>query len=211
MRWLASALAATTVLGTAGWARAAENEWDGSYDLVAEKRSDFVLGGSFGGLVAQSYGYPNEADKIDESAWVADTGVGGGMQWSAWIGGALRDWFTFGLGITSLSYSGNGLDATATGFIVRVEAFPLWAYGGLWRDAGLYASLGIGGMKLERDGETAADGGAISIVGVGAFWEPLRFGSFAFGPSFEFDHYFSRTIRLYGASASARLVLYTGP
>lgn len=211
MRWLASALALSAVLGSAGFARAAESDWDGAYDLKAERRSDFMLGGSFGGLAATSYGYPNQAGKIDNPAWVADTGVGVGMQWSAWLGGALRDWFSFGLGLTSLSYSANGLDATATGFILRVEAFPLWASGGPWRDAGMYANFGIGGMKLERDGETAADGGAISILALGAFYEPLRFGSFSIGPSLEFDHYFSRTIRLYGASASARVVLYTGP
>ena len=55
------------------------------------------------------------------------------------------------------------------------------------------------------------DGGAVSIVAFGAFWEPVRFGIFNFGPTAEYTLISSRTVTLTGASLGARLVLYTGP
>jgi len=210
-RFPAAIVTLAAVLGSASVARAEENEWSGDYGVKSERRSDFTAGVSLSALGATTYGYPNEAGKIDDDRYVADTGLGFGLLQTIWIGGALRDWFTFGVGTTSLSYSANHLDAAATGFIFRIEAFPLWAYGGPWRDAGMYASFGIGGMTLKRDGNTAADAGAMSIVMLGAFYEPVRFSIFSFGPTLEYTHFFSRTIHAYGASAGARLTLYTGP
>lgn len=209
-----AALATLSLAAVLGWARGALAEgadWDGDYGVKSERRSDFTLGASYGALLASTYGYPNEAGKIDDDRYVADTGLGVGTQYSVWLGGALRDWFTFGLGVNSSSYSANDLDASSTGFIFRIETFPLWAQGDPWRDAGMYASFGIGGMTLERGGDKVADGGAISIIGIGAFYEPVRFSIFSFGPTAEYTLQYSRTIHMYGASLGARLVLYTGP
>lgn len=192
-------------------AAAVENDWEGDFDIKGERRSDFTAGVSLGLFAASAYGYPNEAGKLDDDRYVADTGLGVGAAQTFWLGGALRDWFTFALGYWNVSYSGSDLDAKGYGFLFRVETFPLWAYGGPWRDTGLYADFGLGGMTLEKGGEEQADGGALSIVGLGAFWEPVRFGIFSFGPNFEYTHVFSRTLHLTGATLGARLVLYTRP
>jgi hypothetical protein len=187
------------------------DEAQSQYPVTSTRRSEFTAGASYGLLTAASYGYPNTAGKIDNDAYVADTGIGFGSANSIWIGGALRDWFSFGLGVTGLGYKANGLDVVASGFIFRTEVFPLFAYGGAWRDIGAYASFGIGGMTLKKHGETKGDGGSMSIVELGAFWEPVRFSIFSFGPSLEYTHLFSRSAHLYGTTLSARLVLYTGP
>ena len=208
---VAAALTVCAVLGSARAAVAAENDWDGDFGVKAERRSDFTLGLSVAPLFAGAYGYPNKAGKVGNDRYVADPGLGFGSIESVWLGGALRDWFTFGVGVTSLSYAKGGTTTSATGMIFRVETFPLWAYGGAWRDAGAYASFGIGGAKLEKDGHSVADGGAVSIVAFGAFWEPVRFGIFSFGPTTEYTLISSRTATLYGASLGARLVLYTRP
>lgn len=211
MRRAPAALSLLLVLASTRVAAAVENEWEGDYDQKAERRSDFTAGVSAGLFAATAYGYPNEAGKIDDDRYVADTGVGFGATQTFWIGGALRDWFTFAIGYWNVAYSANDLDAQGFGVLFRVETFPLWAQGGAWRDAGVYADFGIGGMKLKSDDETRADGGALSIIGLGAFWEPVRFGIFSFGPNVEYMHTYSRTLHSSSLTLGARLVLYTRP
>ncbi|MBK7585598.1 MAG: hypothetical protein IPI67_36115 [Myxococcales bacterium] len=211
MRRFLAATSFIAVSGTAPLAAAVENDWDGDFGQKAERRSDFTAGVSFGLFAANAYGYPNEARKIGNDAYVADTGLGVGTARTYWIGGALRDWFTFGVGYWDVGYSAKTLDASGFGVVFRVETFPFWAYGGKWRDAGVQANFGIGGMKLEEGADKRADGGALSIVGLGAFWEPVRFSIFSFGPNIEYTHLFSRTLSLYGTTVGARLVLYTRP
>ncbi|MFO0564135.1 MAG: hypothetical protein U0263_00655 [Polyangiaceae bacterium] len=199
------------VLATPSLAAAVENEWDGDFGRKAERRSDFTAGLSVGVFAASAYGYPNEASKIDNDRYVADTGVGIGQAQTLWLGGALRDWFTFAVGYWAAGYSANDLDTAAFGVIFRVETFPLWSVGGTWRDLGVYTNFGIGGTTLKAGDEKRADGGALSIVGLGGFWEPVRFGIFSFGPNIEYTHLFSRTLKLNATTLGARLVLYTGP
>jgi hypothetical protein len=90
------------VLTTApAFAQATDNEaWDGGFGQKAERRSDIVLGVSGGLLLGAANGYPNEIDKVDEPAFESKTGFAVGNGLSFWLGGALADWFTFGLGLT---------------------------------------------------------------------------------------------------------------
>jgi hypothetical protein len=186
-------------------------EWSGDYDVKASRRSDFTAGASLSLLFANAYGYPNEAEKIDNPRYVADTGVAFGTMNQLWIGGALRDWFSFDIGISGLAFQGNKLKATGGAFFFRVETFPMWDAFPAGKDLGLYGEFGLGGLKLERGGSTAADGGAISFIGFGAFFEPLRFSIFSAGPTIEYQHIYSQSLSVYAASAGFRLVLYTGP
>jgi hypothetical protein len=189
----------------------AEQPWDGGYDLAATRRSDFTIGASLGLSLGSGYGTPNEADAIDNPAWVADTGVGLGSSFDVWLGGALRDWFTFGLGITGFGFEGSGKQLSGGGFIFRVEAFPFFGQAPELADVGAFASFGLGSATIEEDGDEVAEGGAVSIVRFGAFWEPWRFGGFAAGPSVEYAHVFSQSLRAYAASAGFRAAFYAGP
>ena len=211
MRPRAVVVSLLVVTATAPTALAVENDWEGNFGIEAERRSDFTAGLSVGVLAGTAYGYPNEASKIGNDRYVADTGVGVGSAQTLWIGGALRDWFTFAVGYWNVGYSANALDASGFGVLFRVETFPLWSQGGVWRDVGLYGDFGLGGMTLKSGDETHADGGALSILGVGAFWEPVRFGIFSFGPNVEFMHLYSQTLTMSSATVGARLAIYTGP
>jgi hypothetical protein len=188
-----------------------DGSWDGDYDMKATRRSDFTFGGSFGLALGSGYGYPNEVDKIDDARFVSDTGVALGSAYDVWLGGALRDWFTFGLGITGFGVEGKGQLLSGGGFIFRIETFPFYAEGGKLRDVGAYASFGLGSATIEEDGEEVADGGALSIVNLGAFWEPWRFGKFAAGPVVDYRHVFSQTLSFYAATGGIRLAFYAGP
>lgn len=203
------------VLAVTGAASALEGmqnaSTDENYVAKSTRRSEFTAGISYGFLVASGYGYPNSAGKIDNDAYVADTGQALGGLNQIWIGGALRDWLTFGFGIMGLSYKGNGYDVLGNGFVFRTEVFPFFEYGGAWRDIGASAAFGLGGLTMKKNGETKGDGGSMSVVEIGTFWEPVRFSIFSFGPALEYTHLFSRSAHLYGATLSARLVLYTGP
>jgi hypothetical protein len=198
-------------LSLATSAMAAENVDDTSYKPGSVRRSDFTAGISLGLAAASSRGYPNEAGKLNNPEYVADTGVGIGNASSIWLGGALRDWFTFGLGLTSLAYKTNGLEAQGSGFIARIETFPLFNVADFGQDLGLYAMFGLGTMTLKQDGDTRADGGALSLVTFGALWEPVRFGSFNFGPAVDYTHMFSQSLESQYVSVSARLAFYGGP
>src|SRR5262245_11668472 len=63
-----------------------------------ERRSGFTTGLSFGGGLAQAAGYPNDAKKIGRERYYTQTSVGPAAAGTLWIGGALADWLTFGLG-----------------------------------------------------------------------------------------------------------------
>lgn len=192
-------------------ADAPSGAWDGDYGVVAKRRSDFTFGVSAGLAAGSGYGYPNEVAAIDNPAFVSDTGVALGSALELWLGGALRDWFTFGVGVTSFGVEGNGRLLAGGGFIFRIETFPFFAEGGELQDVGAFASFGLGGAKIEEDGEETADGGAVSIVSFGAFWEPWHFGSFAAGPVASYTHMFSQSLTYYAATGGIRLAFYAGP
>lgn len=187
-------------------------EWSGDYDVKSVRRSDFTAGASFSFLVATAYGYPNEAEKIDNPRYVQDTGPALGSMSTLWIGGALRDWFSFGLGITGIGFEKKPVKAAGGAFVFRVETFPLFHSFRQGRDLGLYAQFGLGGLTIENsEGSEKADGGAISLMAFGAFYETIRFGVFSAGPTIEYAHFYSTSLSGYGASAGFRLALYTGP
>lgn len=204
------AAALLLVSGAAGAQGSAPDD-EGAYVPKTERRGDFTLGASAGLLVGNATGYPNEVGKIDNSAYVADPGPGVGYHYTVWLGGALRDWFTFALGLDGLSYQRRGMDVAGTGFVFRVEVFPLFDAFPQGRDLGLYGSVGLGGLTIKEGSETRADGGAMSLVGLGAFYEPLRFGSFSAGPTVEYQQLFSQTVNMQSATAGMRLAFYAAP
>lgn len=187
-------------------------QWSGDYDVKSVRRSDFTAGVSLGLMAATAYGYPNEAEKIDNPRYVEDTGPAFGSMTTIWLGGALRDWFTFALGVGSIGFEKKPRKATGGVFLFRTEVFPLFDAFPQGKDLGFFAQFGLGGMTIENsDGDKKADGGAISYMGFGTFYEPIRFGIFSAGPTLEYSHFYSQSISGYGASAGFRLVLYTRP
>jgi hypothetical protein len=188
-----------------------EGGWDGGYGVGATRRADFTIGAALGLLLGSAHGYPNRADAIGNPARVADTGVGLGSSFDVWLGGALRDWFTFGLGVTGFGFEGAGKRLSGGGFVFRLETFPFFRAAPELADVGAFGSFGLGSGTIEQDGDEVAEGGAVSIIALGAFWETWRIGGFVAGPSLEYTHVFSQSLRAYGASAGFRIAFYAGP
>lgn len=212
MRPLSATLTLTLVLTSPLVARAAapEDDWDGGYDVKAERRSGFAGSLGLGTGLAGANGYPNAVSKIDDPDYETSTGAALGTAGSLWLGGALRDWFVFGLGMVRLNTVTGGNRAIGTAFILHIEAYPLWASGGWLRDASLYTNLGAGGLHIESPGENA-DGGAVSVLSLGASYEIGRFGPLALGPIVEGDYWYSQSAQIGGALVGARLTVYGGP
>jgi hypothetical protein len=185
--------------------------WDGDFEVKAERRSNFALGLRLAPALGWARGYPNEASKIDDPRYLANTHAAGGFDYEIYLGGAIRDWFTFAIGMEGIGIKGNSITASAGVYTLRTEIYPGWTLGGPWRDLGVAMDFGIGSMKLERHGTEVASGGAIGFTGFEVFHETLRLGKFNFGPALGYRQLFSPSAHgniLYLGLHSA---FYTGP
>jgi hypothetical protein len=192
------------------WAAAAEDQWDGGYAMPAQRRSGFVATFDLGFGLGQASGYPNEVSKIDDPDYESSTGAAFASTWSLWAGGALRDWFTFGLGVMSLGAGSGDIKAGSTAFILHVEAFPLWSLGGKLRDVSVYSHFGAGGLSI-TGGPEKAEGGLMSVLGGGVGYELWRLGHFAIGPVLEGSYMYSQSGEAFGVFAALRSSFYGGP
>jgi hypothetical protein len=213
MKSLGVPLALATFLGSSlasGWAGAAEDDWDGGYAGKAQRRSGFVGAIDLGFGLGNASGYPNEISKIDDPDFESSTGSAFGSTWSIWAGGALRDWFTFGLGLMSIGAASKDIKAGGSAFILHVEAFPLWTMGGSLRDLGVYTNFGAGSMAI-TGGPEKAEGGLMSVLGGGLHYELWRPGHFAIGPMLEGSYLYSQSGEAFGVFAGIRSSFYGGP
>jgi hypothetical protein len=191
-------------------ASAAEDSWDGGYAVKAERRSGFVASVGIGFGVAGGEGYPNDISKIDDPDYRTTADPAFGSMNSIWIGGALRDWFTFGLGLNGFGAKDGDLTTRGSAFILHVEAFPLYNLGGKLRDLAFYTDFGAGGLLIEG-GPEKADGGFISYLGAGSSFELWRLGHFALGPTLGGVYTYSQSADAFGAFLGFRGSFYGGP
>jgi hypothetical protein len=177
----------------------------------ALRREGLWFGLSAGLAVASASGYRNDVTEIGLPEFEASTGAAASGGGAAWLGGSLVDWLNVGVGLQSVSFKGNGLEASGFGLNVRVEAFPLFYRGGPWQDLGLSLLAGTGGVDVQRAGDTVAQGEATSLVGAGVFFEPWRFWHFSTGPDLSYTHQFSRSMSAHLLVVGWRLAFYGGP
>ncbi len=195
----------------AGQAHADDNDWDGGYKVVATRRSGFMIGISGGFALGNAYGYPNELAKLNNADYERNTKFGIGGANRLWFGGALTDWFVFGMGLDSVSLKHANADAKGSAFVFHVEGYPLFYRGGPFRDLSVFGDFGAGGMKISGGTREAANGGLMSVVGVGAAYEPVRFWRFTFGPAVEYLQTWSQSMNVHTALVEARLTFVGGP
>jgi hypothetical protein len=186
-------------------------EWDGGYGAQAKRRSGFMLGAELGLQLGNVAGYPKDAVKVNDPRYLADTNFGVGGLGRVWLGGAILDWFTFGLGVELLEARGNDLIASGGAFLLRPELYPLWALGGSFRDLGVHADFGIGWMAMKAGQATVADGGALGRAGFGVFHESLRWKHVGLGPTLGVSHHFSETLKATLVELGIRISYTTGP
>ena len=205
-------LTCTAIWLATSTAGAAEETWeDPTRPTPAVRRSGFTAGLSGGVSVGRASGYPNEAEKIDRREFLADTKFGLSNGGTLWIGGALTDWFTVGIGMLGTGARGNGLIASGGAFVFHLETFPFFYWGKAGQNFGFLANFGAGSVVILRKKDEQANGGNMSCVGFGAFYEPLRFWHFSAGPSLETTYMFSPSVRALTMTAAMRLVFYGGP
>jgi hypothetical protein len=188
-----------------------ENDWDGGYRVVATRRSGFVASFSLGLAVGNADGYPNKLADLNNVDYERNTKLALGGANRLWIGGALTDWFVFGFGLDSLSLKHEHATAKGSAFIFHVEGYPLFYQGGVFRDLSLFGDFGAGGMKITGGTRDEADGGLMSVIGLGSGYEPVRFWHFTFGPAVEYFHMWSQSMSSHSVEVDARLTFVGGP
>jgi hypothetical protein len=198
------------LLPVTSYAQTAE-EWTGEYGLRAERRGNFAMGADFGLGLGNVDGYPNDAVKLDDPRYESDTGFALGPIGKFWLGGTIRDWFTFAIGVERLSLHGNGLDAKGSAYFLRTEFFPLYWRGGRYRDLGVYGDFGLGTLRNYEGDKVRASGGSLGHVGVGVFHETVRFGRFTLGPTIGYSTYFSETLKGHIGQLGLRMSFNSAP
>jgi hypothetical protein len=172
---------------------------DPTYRPVAtERRGGLVVGFALGAAVGSAAGFPNDPTKIGLIKYYTETSIGAGFSGRIWLGAALRDWLTVGLG-----FGGAGLSAGDKVYFsgnagFHLEIFPLWSLGGRLRDAGVMVQTGVGSgiVTPAKDQKTLlVDGGLTSSVGLGVTWEGLRLGKVAMGPYLEYEYMYGSSLR----------------
>jgi hypothetical protein len=178
----------------------------------ATRRSGFTVGLVLGAALGHASGTPNDYTMIGNPTYTSRTG-GIGPGGALWIGGALTDWFTFGMGVGITSFGGSKLSSTSKVFLFHVETFPLFYRGGIYRDLGLFADFGTGVGTIDRksSGQDVSSAGSFSVAGLGAFWEAWRFAGFAAGPVVTWQYQYSQPLERHFALAGLRGVFYGGP
>jgi hypothetical protein len=203
-----AALAATSSV----YAQSSNDQWDGGFNgPKATRRSDVIFGLRVAPTLGWVRGYPNEASKLDDPRYLSNTHAGFGSDNGFWIGGALRDWFTFAIGAEGISVKRSTLTASGGAFTLRTEFYPAWSLGCSWRDLGVATDFGIGGMKMTDNGAQSADGGSVGVAGLEVFHESLRWHGLAFGPTLGYRQIFSQSLNANVLYFGLRFAYYTGP
>lgn len=171
------------------------------------------MGMTMGFGPSQASGFENSVASISDPSNRVDTGLELGSSFSIWLGGAIRDWLSVGVGIASTTtLTGNPMGFNPA-LILHVEGFPLFMRGGTWQDLGIAIDGGLGtGTIVDRNQsggqKPLAEGGSMSTVGATIFYEPLRFWHFSAGPSLSYTHAFSQSMNADRVILGFRLSLY---
>jgi hypothetical protein len=208
---LLCALLGFSLLTSLAHAESSDTAWDGGYKQLATRRSGFVAGLTLGLAGGSAHGYPNELAKLGDPNYERKTGGAFGGVNRLWLGGALTDYLVFGLGLVGTSMKHDETTVAGSAFIFHVEGYPLFYRGGLFRDLSLFGDFGAGGMKITGNNREEADGGLMSVIGVGAGYEAVRFWKFKFGPAVEYWHWWSQTVTMNSVALEARLTFVGGP
>lgn len=188
-----------------------EESW---LDAPPHRRCGFNIGLHLGPMVGGATGYPNDALKIDREEFQTDTGAAFGGNLGIWLGIALADWFTVGLG-PSFGRLQNGDTQTrffALGF--HLDVFPAFGLGGAWEDLGVAVDAGLGGATT-NDADDAdnllIEAPIASRLTVGGFWEGIRAWKLSMGPFASFDAMWSPNALRPAAWIGWRTAFYAGP
>ncbi len=211
-----AALAALLYSPLAGAQVTGDAVWDGGYQVKNERRSDFAIGIGYGLAMGEAHGVMNEVEQLSDDRYEQSTGFAAGSDLTLWLGGAIRDWFVVGFGIASGGSVGNDILVGRQSYHLKLDVYPAYSLGGGWRDLGVQLDGGVGGLigvEAEDRDETVFEGGSVSALGVGAFWEGWRFakGRFGSGPLLHYRLLRGLPSTAHTVTLGMRLSFYSGP
>jgi len=194
----------------------------------SEHRGGFAMGFGVGAGVGASDGFPNEAAKIGRPRYHENGGTGFGLGSTIWVGGALADWLSFGLGFgysnifastsPAASQPSTSTSSGAPYATFHTDIYPLYGLGNrsstkVLRDLGAMFEFGLGFPKTlnTKNDATLIDGAGSSYIFGGICWEGLRVWKLRMGPYVGVHYMFSDSIRRPLGLAGFRLTLYTSP
>jgi hypothetical protein len=213
---MASVCAAAVATSTAFSARADTPESQSWLTKPAETRTGIELGLVFGGGVAGSSGYPNNATKIGDYDYYSASGWMAGSNFDLLIMGALADYLSFGFWFGAGNYQNRDWRSIGGGGGFRLEVFPLYTLVPKLKNLGVLGQFGIGSTTLDaKFNSGVSSDGTESFIGTGIFYEAsvAKFfgGHASLGPSLEYDVITSRSIERNGLTFNLRAVFYGGP
>lgn len=189
---------------------AAPSSWE---NAPPTRRGGFAMGIALGAGVASIGGYPSDVKKIGNDRYYTVTGVRPSPTFELWLGGALADWVSFGVGFTGGSLLATGDDTARSGAgLFHIELFPLFYVSDKLRDLGLLIDAGAGASSvISKSEKKLVDSSAASLVGAGVFWEPVKLWRIRGGPFVMGNFMWSDSSRRPAIFAGFRMSLYTRP
>ena len=178
-----------------------------------EHRGGFAVGIVAGVGVGASNGFPADSRKIGRAEFYTESGLGLATNATLWIGGALADWLTFGVGFGYGRIINAETVSPAPTAIFHTDVYPLYSLGGALRNLGVTLDFGLGFASTE-DAETEQrliDAGGASHVFAGVLFEGIEVWKVKMGPFAGVHYLFSETIRRPAAILGFRTTLYTAP
>jgi len=182
--------------------------------FVPERRNGAVLGMTGGLAFAGSSGYPNNVRLIGNPDYYSESPLLVGWSGSAFLLGALNDYFSFGPVLNIAQFESAMWKSTGWALGFRGELFPLVQLVPALADTAAYAQLGFGTTELQAKGPYPSADGSQSFIGIGLHHE-IRLGRFlgghgAAGPHVEYDVIRSDSVERHWFTAGLRVVWYGG-
>ncbi|HTJ83405.1 MAG TPA: hypothetical protein VL400_16915 [Polyangiaceae bacterium] len=178
-----------------------------------ERRGGFGIGLTLGLGVGAANGFPNDSKKIGRERYYTESGLGFATGSSLWLGGALADWLSFGIG-GGFSQIMNGENTSRAPLLVfHTDVYPVYWLGDAWRDAGVMLQAGFGFPTTVDDAtdETLIDGAGSSYIFVGGFWDGIKAWQLHMGPFGGVHYMWSDSVRRPLALVGFRMTLFTAP
>jgi hypothetical protein len=178
------------------------------------QRCGFTIGLGLGSLLGATSGYPNDATKVDRDEFYENTGFSYGSNLNLYIGIALADWFTVGVGPTLGQLQNSD---TKTGFFTfgfHLDVYPAFGLGGHWENIGLMVDAGLGGnVTTDKEDDTLEliQSPVSSRLATGVVFEGVKLWKFKMGPFAAFDAMWSPTSFRPAGWLGWRTAFYAGP
>lgn len=210
--WTLAGCASALVMFSAGVSHAdLTGEYGGGDFEIPEpiRRGGFAMGLGVNYGSGSFSGYRNKLQEIGRPEYQAE--VSGKLYSGAsiWLGSAIRDWLTFGFGLSGGGSRDDQNTASGGAFVLHIESYPLFALGGTYQDLGLITEFGAGSVNIvDKNDDAVAEGGNMATANFGVFWEPWQWWHLNFGPAITYSFMDSPTLTAHAVGLGFRTTFY---